>query len=126
MSTAETLLAVGVGALLGAPSRYLLDRSISARIESELPWGTFAINTTGSFLLGLLTGLVTRHVLPTVGLTLFGVGFCGAYTTFSTFAFETVELVEEGRFSEAGANLAGSVGVGLGAAAAGLLLGLSA
>lgn len=124
MDTAETLLAVGLGALLGAPARYLLDRTVSARIESELPWGTLAINVTGSFLLGLLTGLAARHVLPGVGLALFGVGFCGAYTTFSTFAFETVELVEEGRFAEAAVNLFGSVGVGLGAAAAGLLLGL--
>ncbi len=125
MSTAETLFAVGIGALVGAPARYLLDRTISARIESELPWGTFAINVTGSFLLGLLTGLAARHVLPAVGLALFGVGSCGAYTTFSTFAFETVELVEEGRFAEAAVNLVGSVGVGLGAAAAGLLVGLA-
>jgi CrcB protein len=126
VSTAATLLSVGVGALLGAPARYVVDRTIGARIESELPWGTFAVNGTGSFLLGVLTGLTARHVLPAVGLALFGVGFCGAYTTFSTFVFETVELVEEGRLAEAGANLAGSVGVGLGAAAAGLLLGLSA
>jgi fluoride exporter len=118
-------LVVAAGGFVGAPSRYLLDRSISSRIESELPWGTFAINMTGSFLLGLLTGLTLAGHLSDIGKALIGTGFCGAYTTFSTFTFETVRLLEDGRLVEAAGNVLVSVVVGLGAAAAGLAIGLA-
>lgn len=93
----EYALAVAVGGFIGAPSRYLLDREISGRVESDnLPWRTFVINITGSLLLGVLVGLsITGHV-PDVVKALLGTGFCGAYTTFSTFSFETVRMLEEG------------------------------
>ena len=123
--TLNLFLAVAAGGLIGAPARYLLDRAITGRIESDLPWGTFVINATGSFLLGLLTGLALAGHLPPVGKALLGVGFCGAYTTFSTFTFETIRLLEDGRFLEAAGNLAASVAVGLGAAAGGLAIGLA-
>lgn len=123
--TLSLFLAVAVGGLIGAPARYLLDRAITGRIESDLPWGTFVINATGSFLLGLLTGLALAGHLPPVGKALLGVGFCGAYTTFSTFTFETIRLLEDGRFLEAAGNVATSVAVGLGAAAGGLAIGLA-
>ncbi len=118
-------IAVAVGGLLGAPCRYLLDRGINGRIETDLPWGTFVINISGAFLLGLLTGLtIARHLSP-LGNALLGTGFCGAYTTFSTFTFESVRLLEDGRFFEAVANVSASVLIGLGAAAAGVVLGLA-
>lgn len=122
--TVTLVLAVACGGLVGAPSRYLLDRAISSRIESDLPWGTFAINASGSFLLGLLSGLVLAHHLPPVAMALLGTGFCGAYTTFSTFSFETVSLLEDGRVLEAGLNVLASLVVGLAGAAAGVALGL--
>jgi CrcB protein len=120
------LLAVAGGGFVGAPTRYLLDRAINGRFESDLPWGTFVINVTGSFLLGLLTGLTLAHHLSPVAKTLLGTGFCGAYTTFSTFSFETVSLIEGGRLLEATMNALGSVVVGLVGAAAGVALGLVA
>jgi CrcB protein len=118
-------LVVAAGGLVGAPSRYLLNRAISSRIESDLPWGTFAINVSGSLLLGVLTGLALGKHLPLIDKDFLGTGFCGAYTTFSTFTFETIRLLEDGRILDALANVVVSVAVGLGAAAAGLAIGLA-
>jgi CrcB protein len=118
-------LAVAAGGLVGAPSRYLLDRAISGRAEPGRPWGTFVINVSGSLLLGLLTGLTLTGHLSEIGKALLGTGFCGAYTTFSTFSFETVRLVEDGRVFDAAGNVVISVALGLAAAAAGLAIGLA-
>jgi CrcB protein len=118
-------VAVGAGGLVGAPSRYLLDRAVTAQTRPGRPWGTFLINVSGSLLLGLLTGLSMTGHLSEVGKALLGTGFCGAYTTFSTFTFETVSLLEDGRFFDAAGNVVISAGIGLGAAAAGLAIGLA-
>lgn len=118
-------LAVAVGGFVGAPSRYLVDRFVSSRIDSELPWGTFTINMTGSVLLGLLTGLALGHHLAGFPKALLATGFCGAYTTFSTFTYESVRLLEDGRFLEAAGNVLASVAVGLGGAAVGVAVGLA-
>jgi len=118
-------LAVAVGGLVGAPSRYLLDRAISGRTQTNRPWGTFVINLTGSLLLGFLTGTTMTGHLSEVGKALLGTGFCGAYTTFSTFSFESVRLLEDGRIVDAAGNVVMSVAVGLAAAAAGLAIGLA-
>lgn len=123
--TLSLFLVVAAGGFVGAPSRYLLDRAISNRIGSDLPWGTFAINVSGSLLLGLLTGLSLAKHLPLIDKDLLGTGFCGAYTTFSTFTFETARLLKDGRILEATGNLVVSVSLGLGAAAAGLAIGLA-
>ena len=117
-------VAVAVGGLLGAPSRYLLDRLVHRRWESDLPWGTFLINVSGALVLGLLTGLELAGRLPTGVQALAADGFCGAFTTFSTFTFETMRLAEDGELLQAAVNVVGSVGVGLAAAAAGVALGL--
>jgi CrcB protein len=118
-------LAVAAGAFVGEPCRYLVDRTISRRIDSELPWGKFTINMTGFLLLGLLTGLALGHHLPALPRALLATGFCGAYTTFSTFTYESVRLLEDGQLLEAAGNVAVSVAVGLGAAALGLAIGLA-
>ena len=121
----ENYLMVALGGFVGAPSRYLLDRAVNRRIESDLPWGTFLVNISGSFLLGFLTGLsLGNHLAPTAKLLL-GTGFCGAYTTFSTFSFETLRLIEVGQILEAALNAAASLVVGLFGAAAGVALGLA-
>jgi fluoride exporter len=123
--TLSLFLAVAVGGLVGAPSRYLLDRAISGRTQSDRPWGTLVINLTGSLLLGFLTGTTMTGHLSEVGKALLGTGFCGAYTTFSTFSFESVRLLEDGRIVDAAGNVVMSVAVGLAAAAAGLAIGLA-
>lgn len=115
-----TLLAVSAASALGAVARYLLDKTIAARRAGKVPLGTMAINISGAFLLGLLTGLAAHHGLPKAGLAALGAGFCGAYTTFSTFSYETMRLVEEGSIAEAGTNIAVSLAAGMAAAAAGL------
>jgi CrcB protein len=84
------------------------------------PWGTLVINVSGSLLLGVITGLALHHGLSASDKIVVGTGFCGAYTTFSTFSFETVRLVEEGALAEAFRNAAGTLMAGAAAAAAGL------
>jgi fluoride exporter len=121
-----TLLVVAAGGFVGAPTRYLLDRAISGRMSSELPWGTFAINMSGSLFLGFLTGLALGHRLGPIPKALLGTGFCGAYTTFSTFTYETLRLVEDGEIRQAAGNVLGSAVIGLAAAAAGVAVGLAA
>ena len=121
----EYYLMVAAGGFVGAPSRYLLDRAVNRRVESDLPWGTFLVNITGSFMLGLLTGLSLSNHLSDLAKALLGTGFCGAYTTFSTFTFETVRLLEVGQLLEAALNAFASLAVGLLGAGVGLAIGLA-
>ena len=114
------LLGVSLAGAVGAPTRYLLDVFVQERARGVFPSGTFLINVSGSFLLGLVTGLALHHGLGPVPKTLLGTGFCGAYTTFSTFSYETVRLVEDNALVEAALNVLASLSVGLLAAAAGM------
>ena len=107
---------------VGAPARYLLDGWIQDRTRRAFPWGTLAVNVTGCLLLGLLTGLGLYHGLDATTRTVVGTGGLGAYTTFSTFTFETVRLAEEGALTSALCNVAVSLVAGLLAAGAGLAL----
>ena len=111
-----------IAAAVGAPLRYLVDGAIAERAEGVFPWGTFVINASGSLVLGVLTGLGLYHAFPKVPKVILGTGFCGAYTTFSTFTYETVELLEEGAVNEAARNALGTLLVGAGTAALGLAL----
>lgn len=119
-----TGLWIGIGAAgaAGAVARYLLDALIQDRASGPFPWGTFVINMSGSFLLGLLTGAALYHGFPATPKIILGTGFCGAYTTFSTWTFESVRLVEEGSTTEAFLNAGLSLAIGLCAAGAGLAL----
>ncbi len=113
------LALVMLGAAVGAPSRWLLDRSVQSRHDSVFPWGTFTINVAGSLLLGVILGAD----LSQQWVALLGAGFCGGFTTFSTFGFETVRLVEDGSGTVALLNVGASMAVGLLAAIAGWYLG---
>lgn len=114
---------VCLGAAVGAPGRYLVDRAVQARHDSLMPWGTMLVNVVGSLVLGVLVGLSTgREVPETVMLTL-GTGLCGALTTYSTFGYETVRLLEEGDRVLALLNAGLSLLVGVGAAALGYAVG---
>lgn len=113
MGAGVTVLLVLAGGAVGAPTRYLVDRWIQRRHASMYPWGTFVVNVAGCGVLGLVAGGVSGADGPRWLLTLAGTGFCGALTTFSTFSFETVRLVEEGPTQVAAAYLVLSVAVGL-------------
>lgn len=116
------LVEVGAGAVVGAPLRYMVDQVVNSRTRAEFPWGTYVINATGAFLLGLLTGLALYHGMGDVPSLVLGTGFCGAYTTFSTFSWESFQLVENGAPISGLYNVAGSLVVSLLLAAAGMAL----
>lgn len=107
------LLIIGLGGFIGAISRYGIALWIGQRWGRSFPLGTFVINVTGSFLIGLLMTLFTERFLvnPQWRLLLV-VGFLGAYTTFSTFEYETGTLLKDGEWLIAGANAVLSVLVG--------------
>lgn len=114
------LAGVAAAGALGAPARFLLDRFVAERSGGPVPWGTFTVNVVGSLVLGLLTGLALHQHLSRAAETVLGTGLCGAFTTFSTFSYETVRLIEDGSFLEASINVGASVACGLLAAGAGL------
>ncbi|CAL9641620.1 fluoride efflux transporter CrcB [Streptomyces sp. Tu 3180] len=115
-------LYVVLGAMVGAPLRYLTDRAVQSRHDSVFPWGTFTVNVAGSLVLGLLTGAAAAGAADPRLQSLLGTGLCGALTTYSTFSYETLRLAETGARGYAGANVAASVAAGLGAAFAGVAL----
>jgi len=107
---------VGVGAagFFGAISRYWLDGLVSRLAPGAFPWGTFVVNISGCFVIGLLSTLLVGKVLPHPAMrTAILVGFVGAYTTFSTFAYETLQLAKGGALALALANVAASLVAGL-------------
>ncbi|HEV2636150.1 MAG TPA: fluoride efflux transporter CrcB [Actinocrinis sp.] len=117
---------VGLGASFGAVARYLVDRAVTRRRgtapvpAAPFPGGTWLINVSGAFVLGLLVGLAGRHGMPADVLAVVGTGVCGGYTTFSTFSVETIRLAEDGRATLALVNMVSSIAFGLAAAALGL------
>ena len=119
------ILLVGAGGFLGAQARYGLSNFASHKFGTAFPYGTIIINLSGSLLLGLFLGLVDRAVLADEAYRwLVVVGFCGGYTTFSTYTYESLTLLREGKpFAALAANLVGSYVVGLLAALAGFGLG---
>jgi CrcB protein len=108
-----------LGGAIGAPMRYLTDLLVQSRHDSVFPWGTFTVNVLGSLVLGITAAVVVDLAPPAWVLALVGTGLCGALTTFSTFGFETVRLLEEGSVLTAAANCVASLAVGLGACAGG-------
>ncbi len=113
---------IAIGSALGGVSRYLLGGLVQQAAGAGFPAGTLVVNVTGSFLLGLLL----RYALETPTFTpevrgLLTIGFCGGYTTFSTFSYETVALLEDGQWSRAAAYVALSLVLSVGATLAGLL-----
>jgi CrcB protein len=116
---------VAVGALVGAPTRYVTDVVVTRRTGGRFPYGTLAVNVAGSFVLGLVVGLGLHPGLSANLTALLGTGFCGALTTYSTFSQESVALLRDGRSRAAGLSLLVSTVAGLAAAAAGLGLALT-
>ncbi|MFT4398393.1 fluoride efflux transporter FluC [Gordonia lacunae] len=112
--------AVMVAGALGAVTRFVVDGAVRRRWPTITPWGTFAINVSGSALLGVLAGLVVFHGVPHGWQSVVGTGFCGGYTTFSTAAFETVRLAQRGDRWRSGAYAVGTLVASVTACAAGM------
>ncbi len=124
MSSLLPYLLVGIGGFIGANARFLAARWVGELVETRFPLGTFIINISGSFLLGVIGTMVAQKVFPNsdeVRLAL-GVGFLGAFTTFSTFEFETHALFDDGSWLTATTNMFASLFVGLMAVRAGIVL----
>ena len=105
-----------LGAAVGAPLRYTLDRAVQSRHDTVFPWGTFTVNVTACAILGFITAASTATTVPQSLQHLIGPGLCGALSTYSTFSFETLRLAETGSRYFAVANAAVSVVAGLGTA----------
>jgi CrcB protein len=112
MTVLVSALLVVVGGAVGAPLRYVTDLVVQSVHDTVFPWGTFTVNVAGSLVLGGVGGAVAAGA-PAWLLTLIGTGLCGALTTFSTFGFETVRLIEDGAVLEAAVNSLTSLLVGL-------------
>ncbi|HVL53082.1 MAG TPA: CrcB family protein [Vitreimonas sp.] len=118
------LLLIALGGAAGSVTRYVVDTWVSERVASAFPWGTFVINMSGSFLVGVLFALaIERNALPASIRPPLMIGFLGAYTTFSTLTLETWRLVEGGATWLAAANVLGSAALGVLAMVFGLAVG---
>jgi CrcB protein len=118
-----TVLLVAIGAAVGAPARYLTDRVVQSRHDTVFPWGTLTVNVVASLILGVVIGADPGGAGTVAALV--GVGFCGALSTYSTFSYETLRLVQEGSTFFASVNVVVSVTASLGAAALGWSVGMS-
>jgi CrcB protein len=111
---------VALGAVVGAPLRYLTDRAVQQRHQTRIPFGTLTVNLVASFVLGLIVGL---HPASAAVVALIGTGFCGSLSTYSTFSFETMRLGDQKAQRVAVAYVALSLLAGCGLAALGWAIG---
>lgn len=117
------LWGIAVGAAVGGLARYFVAAFIQQRAGTTFPWGTLIVNLSGS----LLLGFIVRYAVATPGMSfemraLLTTGFCGGYTTFSTFSFETATLLEDGQYERASAYAFGSVLLALAGTFGGFML----
>lgn len=101
----ESMAYIALGSILGANLRYFVSDWLARHQSSSFPFGTLAVNATGSFALGFFLIWTTERVLASPQWRLLvAVGFCSSYTTFSSYTFETFKMVEQGRLWDAGMN----------------------
>ncbi|HEU4792231.1 MAG TPA: fluoride efflux transporter CrcB [Nitrolancea sp.] len=116
------ILLVAVGGAIGATARYLLGGWIQGWVGSSFPWGTLVINVSGSLIIGLVLGLVDRGALSSQTRLLLAVGVLGGYTTFSTFSYEGLQMLQSGSYGSLLVYQATHLGLGLLAASLGLIM----
>ena len=104
-----TYLAISVGAVLGANARFLVGGWVADRLGPAFPYGTLVINVTGSILIGFVLTIATERLVAPWFVPLLAIGFLGSYTTFSTFSYETLALIQDGAMINAAANVVVSV-----------------
>ncbi len=119
----RTFWAIAVGAAVGGVARFYLAAAVQQRVGTAFPWGTLLINVSGS----LLLGFIIRYALATSAMSvelraLLTTGFCGGYTTFSTYSYETAALLEDGQYERAAIYAFGSMLVALAATFCGFVL----
>ncbi|QPR39249.1 fluoride efflux transporter FluC [Brevibacterium casei] len=114
---------IAVAGGIGAAARMVLDGLVRSRTRGATPWGTIAINVSGSLVFGFLTGLAAGSLLPNEWFHIIGTGFLGGYTTFSTASYETVRLLEQRAWWASATSGLGTLVLATGAAGLGLLLG---
>jgi fluoride exporter len=120
----EEYLIIGAGAVLGANARYLLGNWVAEKWGTTFPYGTLIINATGSLILGVFLAVATERYLIDPRWRLFiAIGFLGAYTTFSTYTYESVRLLLDGNWGLGLLNLVGSNALGVLAAVLGIAIG---
>ena len=107
------VLLVAAGGAIGAAARYLAGLWIAARLGASFPWGTFFVNVTGSFLIGIVLVLVEGGTLPAEARLFLAVGILGGYTTFSSFSYETLQLLNGGDMVPVLLNVLGQLLIGL-------------
>lgn len=118
------VLWVALGGAIGSAARFLVGGWFAARFGADFPYGTFFINVTGSFIIGLFLAFAQERLYVSPYLRMFfAVGIVGGYTTFSTFEFETIRLLQNGEFLRGAFYSVGSVVIGAVAAFAGIALG---
>jgi len=114
---------ISLGAALGANLRFAVNRLALKYLSASVPYGTLIVNVTGSFILGFFLAWTTERVLANPHWRmLVAVGFCGAYTTYSSYGFETVALLEQGHYGLATANFLANNVLSLLAVIAGMML----
>jgi CrcB protein len=116
------VLLVAVGGALGAVTRYVLGTWIARIFGPDFPVGTFVINVSGAFVFGVVLGLANDGILSANARLFLAVGVLGGYTTFSTFSYETLSLIQDGTMGLALLNVAGQLLLGVGAAYLGLIV----
>lgn len=105
---------VAMGGAVGSVLRFWVGGSIAERLGTRFPYGTFAVNCTGSFLIGLVITLIAEHANVNPNWKyLIGIGFIGGYTTFSTFEYETFQSMQDGKMLIASLNVILSITIGL-------------
>src|SRR5215210_5121566 len=116
------VLYVALGGAIGSAARYLVGAFIANHFGPDFPWGTFIVNVSGSFLIGVVLGLVGGGILPTEARPLLAVGLLGGYTTFSTYSHESLQLIQDGELWALALNTLGQVVLGLVAVYLGVVL----